>query len=291
MECSYPMLINGFKCPCGRCMACRINKKRLWTHRMILESYCHASSLFVTLTYNDENLPSDLSVHPKHVQLFLKRLRKAISPRKIRYFAVGEYGDKSMRPHYHLAIFGLGLESEAIIQNCWKYGFTMCGDLNPKSAGYIAGYVTKKMTSISDKRLLRSDGVYLHPEFVRMSLKPGLGVPALDKIVSVIKSSLGDKLPNGDVPTSLRHGNRIFPIGRYLRSKLRERFNFTDEDIELLKEKSKEEVRSLFFDFLSLEEIYSMTDSGSAYLLEQRLANPQQELNITAKLKLKVRKL
>lgn len=291
MECSFPMFFNGFKCPCGRCMACRINKKRLWTHRMILESYCHASSLFVTLTYNDENLPPDLSVHPKHVQLFLKRLRKAISPTKIRYFAVGEYGDKSWRPHYHLAIFGIGLEHEKTIQDCWKFGFTMCGDLNPKSAGYIAGYVTKKMTANDDERLLRDDGVYLHPEFIRMSLKPGLGFPALEKILDVMKSSIGDKLPDGDVPKALRHGNQIFPLGRYLRKKLREMYNFSDDYVEFLKAKTKKEMQALLFDKLSTEEVLSLSEACKYFVLETRLANPQQELNIKARLNLKRRKL
>ncbi|AXB22553.1 replication initiation protein [Lynx canadensis associated microvirus CLP 9413] len=43
-------------------------------------------------------------------QLFMKRLRKAFPDQKIRYFAAGEYGSETFRPHYHAILFGLKLD-------------------------------------------------------------------------------------------------------------------------------------------------------------------------------------
>ena len=91
---------------CGQCLPCRINKKRVWTHRIMLESSLHTDNAFVTLTYSDENLPKDGSLVPRHVQLFLKKVRKEIEPARLRFFCVGEYGDRTQRPHYHVALFG-----------------------------------------------------------------------------------------------------------------------------------------------------------------------------------------
>lgn len=54
-----------------------------------------------------------------------------------------------------------------------------------------------------------------------MSNRPGLGALALDDIASVLLENNLDELV--DVPTSLRHGPRLLPLGRYLRRKLRER--------------------------------------------------------------------
>lgn len=177
-------------------MACRVNKKRLWTHRIMLEQIYTSQnggvSLFLTLTYNKENLPDDLSVHRDHLQRYLKRLRKRLAPLQIRYYGVGEYGDKSWRPHYHLALFIVGANNDSIthairdlihdsITDSWNLGFVHIGRLTAQSAGYIAGYVTKKMTNKKDDRLNGRN-----PEFSAMSLKPGIGALAAPAIVDVL---------------------------------------------------------------------------------------------------------
>lgn len=271
------MKFNGYLCPCGMCMACRINKKRLWVHRIILESYCHAESLFVTLTYNDENLPADRSLNPRHLQLFMKRLRKMIYPVKVRFFAVGEYGDHTQRPHYHMALFGVGAYYQKVIEECWNQGFVMIGTLTDASAGYIAGYVTKKMTKVTDF----PDG--RHPEFARMSNRPGIGVPALTQILDVLKRSHPDVL-SGDVPKVLRHGDKFFPLGRLLRGKLRNVL-FSEEKIQLLKEIAKDEVQTLSRNLLSTSEFMKATQGLQDYLVELRLQNPGQEINLKSKLR------
>lgn len=146
-------------------------------------------------------------------------------PAKLRFFLVGEYGDFSQRPHYHAALFGLGRDQEEIVQKAWPFGFIYLGDLTKDSASYIAGYVTKKMTKKHDPRL---KGRY--PEFARMSLRPGIGADAMLNVANALTTEQGceEILRTGDVPLALQHGLKKFPLGRYLRRKLREALGFPD---------------------------------------------------------------
>lgn len=201
----------------------------------MLESLTHSDNAFVTLTYAEDKLPAGNSLMPKHSQDFLKRLRNQVYPSKIRYFMCGEYGDKTERPHMHAALFGYpscqhsrsryvasggprGLRSSCcaqcdVLRDAWGYGLIFSGELTSESAAYIAGYVTKKMTSRDDARLKGR-----HPEFARMSLRPGIGFNAMTEVAAAIIA-----LNLDDVPAELRHGKRLMPLGRYLRKKLRER--------------------------------------------------------------------
>lgn len=206
----------------------------------MLESAMHGDNCFLTLTYADRPDPSfvgpvrpQVSLDPKHAQDWLKRFRKAIEPARIRYFLVGEYGDETERPHYHAAIFGWPgclygrtrdrtvMLGRSCCNNCdlfqltWGKGHVFAGTLEPDSASYIAGYVTKKLTSRTDPRLHGR-----HPEFARMSRRPGLGYDALHEVASTF---LTFNLENtqADVPSALRHGKRILPLGRYLQKNLR----------------------------------------------------------------------
>lgn len=208
----------------------------MWTHRILLESYQHSSTSFVTLTYSDEHLPTLGTLDPTHSQNWLKRLRKAIEPSKIRFYLVGEYGDETHRPHYHAALFGFphcfngntregprgtGPDWQNCCPSCrlvgttWGKGKIFQGILEADSAQYLAGYVTKKMTSKYDPRL---EGRY--PEFARMSRMPGLGYDALHELASQLMVFNLDTSQT-DVPSALRHGKKLLPLGRYLRRKLR----------------------------------------------------------------------
>lgn len=221
MLCKKPYLKGIVPYPCGQCLPCRLNRRRLWTHRLLLEQACHEESSFWTLTYDDEHLPPGGTVVPRHLQLWLKRLRKA-SGRHLRFFGVGEYGDESQRPHYHAAIFGVS-RVEGPEFHCWPYGHVHVGDLTLQSAQYVAGYVTKKMTNVDDPRLAGR-----HPEFARMSLRPGIGALAMPDVAGALSDVHGARLLSeaGDVPLALRHGGRSLPLGRYLRRKLRDELGF-----------------------------------------------------------------
>jgi hypothetical protein len=261
--CKNPYMSGGVPCPCGKCMPCRINRKRLWTHRILLESYCHEKNSFVTLTYDEENLPKDGSLKPDHYQKFIKRLRKRLSPARIRYYAVGEYGDRTWRPHYHFALFGASCETADVtgqphkgcdcslctaIRESWPYGFIVVGTLNKDSASYVSGYVTKKMTKEDDPRLSGR-----HPEFGRMSNRPGIGGHAASYIADALLSDHGNYMlsENGDVPISLKHGSRSLPLGRYLRDRIRKEIGFNEEETNEFKEQYKKEMLALQNDFLA----------------------------------------
>lgn len=201
---------------------------------MMLEAMLHEYNCFVTLTYKD--IPSNGSLSPRDLQLWLKRLREVVNPAKVRYFAVGEYGDRTHRPHYHAALFGFrscvgGLRNKgecqcsqcSVVRKTWGLGHVMLGDLTIKSAQYITGYVAKKMTRPEDVRL---DGRY--QEFARMSRVPGIGAGAIPDVASVMmRYKLEEKCL--DVPVALRHGSSEMPLGRYLRKMLRKQVGLDEK--------------------------------------------------------------
>lgn len=102
-----------------------------------------------------------------------------------------------------------------LIFQTWEKGGIYVGALETKSAQYVAGYVMKKMTSARDYRLNGR-----HPEFARMSLKPGLGESAMHDVANELLRFNLD-LTLDDVPVVLRHGKKLLPIGRHLRRRLR----------------------------------------------------------------------
>ena len=86
------------KISCGQCIGCRLERSRQWAVRCVHEASLHTANSFITLTYRNECLPGDGSVHPEHFQKFMKRLRKALPDVKIRFFHCGEYGSMLSRP-------------------------------------------------------------------------------------------------------------------------------------------------------------------------------------------------
>lgn len=212
---------------CGACGPCRLNRQRMWAARITLEALCHKQSCFVTLTFDDKHCPSSLD--PRDLQLFMKRLRNE-SPRPLRFFGVGEYGSQTFRPHYHVALFGLGISDHVLdaygrvshgpVAASWKLGFFSVGELNEKSASYIAKYATKRLTRAGDPRLESR-----YPEFARMSLRPyGIGANATHRIAAPLLEQGASRalVERGDVPHEVRINGRKHPLGSYLRRRLRE---------------------------------------------------------------------
>ena len=201
--------------PCGKCINCRINKARVWTNRLLLEQISMPVSCFVTLTYDDEHMPEGMNLKPEDMTLFLKRLRYYVSPAKIRYYYAGEYGDRSQRPHYHAALFGIGYDHQDIIMKSWEdrngkpIGYIMVGDLTEQSARYICGYVIKGWNKNAKKQLKGRV-----PEFARMSRKPGIGGVAAVRI----GYKLRDK--NVGIRTEFQIGNKKLPLGKYMSERI-----------------------------------------------------------------------
>lgn len=241
-KCTDPYVTSkGEAYGCSRCPACLVKRRRIWTHRIMLEGSLWDHNAYVTLSYEDKYLTwtadgSSMTLVPLQLKKFLVHFRTKTQI-AFRYYGVGEYGDTSQRPHFHIALFNVPTCARGrtlrrpgstrpmwreccsqcrLVGNVWGKGDVDLGRLENHSAQYVAGYVTKKMTGKRDARLL---GRY--PEFARMSLKPGLGYGRLADIARVLGQHGLDRLL-ADVPATLGYGKgKQMPLGRYLRRKLR----------------------------------------------------------------------
>lgn len=149
MVCTKPIRLpsqGNLLVPCGKCRACRIARAKEWTVRIMHEINYHDYSYFVTLTYNDDNLPSDNSLSKQELQKFFKRLRKGYEPGTIKYYACGEYGEQYGRPHYHAIIMSAAEISKEVLQKNWSFGYVYVGNVTYDSARYTADYVQKQYT-------------------------------------------------------------------------------------------------------------------------------------------------
>lgn len=172
------------------------------------------SSLFITLTYDTKHVPITrngfLQLSKRDVQLFFKRLRKAHGLAKgtnagsIRYYCVGEYGGRTMRPHYHVIIFNAKLE---LIQPAWQLGSVHYGEVNGASVGYTLKYMTKAPKI----PMHRNDD--RQPEFSLMSKRLGDNY-LTPKMIQWHKDSLNER-----VYLNLEDGKKI-AMPRYYRNKI-----------------------------------------------------------------------
>lgn len=220
-----PIITDFIDIPCGKCIGCLLDRSQQWATRCMLEAKYHEHNCFITLTYNDDHLPNkrnyiDLdgvfsespfrTLQKRDFQLFMKRLRKEIDPVKIRYFACGEYGSKTYRPHYHAIIFGYDFPDKEYLkenfrgekyyiskqlEKCWsdingdKIGNVLVTDISYDTCAYVARYCLKK----TDNDLsLFYDYYNLDKEFTLMSRKPGIGRLFYDEFKNSIYN--GDRI-------------------------------------------------------------------------------------------------
>lgn len=202
---------------CGKCSGCLRNKKKEWSDRLRIESRYHKFNYFVTLTYSEETLPKDESVHRDDARNFVKRLAYFVGYTP-RHFGCGEYGDESARPHYHLCVFCDEDLFEQLLKS-WTLGRIEVAPLTPWRCSYCAGYVVKKLTDKNDSRL---EG--RNPEFWFGSRRPALGYPLLVEILE--KFATDEKFRNMVLshvypPNAVRVGGQNLRLPRYVRDKLK----------------------------------------------------------------------
>lgn len=170
------VMATALRLPCGRCIGCRMSRAREWALRCTLELAQHESSKWCTLTYDEEHLPPTL--RKRDLSGFLKRLRAR--GERVRFFASGEYGERTQRPHYHAILFGLSDPSR--VQDSWRYGHSRVDPVSPAAISYVAGYCAKKVgwQLESGERVDYDTGeVYeWQPPFIQMSRRPGIGAAA-----------------------------------------------------------------------------------------------------------------
>lgn len=188
---------DSFMIPCGKCLGCKASLSLMWSIRCYHESLSHLQSSFLTLTYDDESLPKNNSLLKSDLQKFFKRLRHSVN---FRYFACGEYGDLSGRPHYHALIFGKDwlegyvpingkLYMHPDLTKTWGHGHVSIGAVTPESISYVTGYVSKKIAAAKP--------VGREPEFRVMSRRSGIGkefaFKHLDDLVRTGTAVMGGK--------------------------------------------------------------------------------------------------
>lgn len=148
--------------PCNKCPNCLSRNRQDWMFRLKQEarvaSFCH----FITLTYDNENIPISKkgfkTLCKEDTKAFFKALRKRNSD-KIRYYLVGEYGSTRSRPHYHIILFGLQdaeyshrdpkgykIYRSKAIEKSWKKGSSYVGEVTPESVAYALEYMKKGKT-------------------------------------------------------------------------------------------------------------------------------------------------
>ena len=211
--------------PCGQCMECRLERSRQWAIRCMHEAGTFEENSFITLTYNEENLPENGTLVKEDLQNFWKRLRKAIDPIKIKYFACGEYGLENDRPHYHAIVFGYDFgyqeqknreslrkygyeapeyESDSIprletfdnsqygkvysspwLESIWKKGFCTVAGVDFESCAYVARYVTKKING----QLAEEHYGGKIPEFGVMSRREAIGKKWIEEFHEEVANS------------------------------------------------------------------------------------------------------
>lgn len=206
-------IIRYLQVPCGVCVGCKLERARQWAVRCMHEASLYEQNCFITLTYNDAHLPDNNDLNYEHFQLFMKRLRKRFTGRKIRFFMCGEYGENLGRPHFHACLFNLDFDdriyfktspsgskiyTSETLQSLWSdqrgdnIGYASVGDVNFSSAGYVARYLTKKQFGHGSDHeydtIDKETGEVLgrQKEFNRMSLKPGIGTGFYHKFKSDI---------------------------------------------------------------------------------------------------------
>jgi hypothetical protein len=134
----------------------------------------------------------------------MKRLRKHLEPKTIRYYHCGEYGDKLGRPHYHAVIFGHDFNDKELVRQkgdqkyyesktltkIWGKGKTEVMDVTPRTTAYAARYIMKKITGdlaeTHYEKLIEDTGeiIQVEPEYSTMSRKPGIGRKWIEKYTS-----------------------------------------------------------------------------------------------------------
>jgi len=186
---------------CGQCTGCRQAYSLEWATRVHCEQQLYEANCFITLTYDGKSLPPGGSLDYDHHELFMKRLRKHFAPRTIRNYAAGEYGETSLRPHFHSCLFNLDFDDKElwkrqngedlytspILNDLWGKGRAVIGSLTFASAAYVARYILKKVRGPDAAKhyeiyVPETGECYdVSPEAPRMSRRPGVGIPWLEK--------------------------------------------------------------------------------------------------------------
>lgn len=148
-----------------------------WAFRLQKQAEVSTSAFFITITYAETPYSRNgfKTLKKTDLQLFFKRLRKNTKNKNIKYYAVGEYGGLTYRPHYHIIFYNLEGTKEQVLEDlhkAWKLdhkkiGHIHMGELNVKTIAYTLKYISK------DSKIPMFDRDDRQKEFSLMSKKMG----------------------------------------------------------------------------------------------------------------------
>jgi len=199
--------LQAYNVPCGSCPQCSRNKINSWVFRIKQELKQATNPLFTLLTYDNENQPlinNTPTLCKRDIQLWMKKLRKEyskFSDKQIRYYLVGEYGEKTKRPHYHAIIMNVEPAYQYLLEKTWSMGF-----VNPRP-------------------LLSTDGVFYTLKYI--SKPKSNNTSEIQKEFSLMSKNLGS---NYVTYSTIRHHQHIensyvilndykIPLPRYYKNK------------------------------------------------------------------------
>lgn len=178
IDCDGVLNKNYIHIPCGNCIECRLAYSKDWSLRLLCEAsqFDMNNCYFLTLTYNDNNLPlgsprSNLAnkllptVRKADISKFMDKIRDSqrylYNNTGVRFYGATEYGETTNRPHCHIILlncilpdgslkhlfnnhFGQPIYEGLYFEKYWPYGFVNVGGFSFDSACYVARYVMKK---------------------------------------------------------------------------------------------------------------------------------------------------
>lgn len=248
--------------PCGHCPGCKMANAASWANRMEMELPYHKNAWFLTLTYNNENVPyratwdtltgevitENLSLCYEDMQKFWKRLRRYIEYHKketgkLMYFQAGEYGSQTHRPHYHAIVYDLPIKQEELkiykkekgftyyncewLEKIWGMGHVILAPAEWRSMAYTARYTTKKIYGRDGKKFYEELGIM--PEQCAMSKNPAIGKQYYYDHAKDIYERDQIQLKNGKLVKPPRYFDKLFDIDHGAKP-------LTDEEVQKIED-------------------------------------------------------
>ena len=245
------------------------NQRQEWIFRLQQEFKVSELAIFVTLTYDEQHVPFDLSVNKRDVQLFHKRLRKHFPAKDLRFYVVSEYGDHTQRPHYHgLYFFKSRHDLDFIYKTfteSWKNGFLKFGNVEEGSIVYCTKYCLKhNSTPPGRTKTFR----------LVSKMNGGLGVNYLDK--------MSDYHLSNEQFSYVSENGKTCRMPRYYRLQLghvQDRFAKSDEFYS----ENINDFRKRYSDFIRLHGKFPSVEAGQTAFLESERRRRERSEDLVLK--------
>lgn len=229
-----------YQLPCGKCEGCRVAQMQQWQFRAECELKNHADNAFITLTVDEPHMNEVFPfymVRHRFFQLFMKKLRKGLKTTKIRYIMCAEYGTHTLRPHYHVIVFGwfppdyqyfytgktgYTVYTSDCLNRLWtnsdgdSLGYHTVSVANSQTVRYLVGYVMKKSGSLYYPGFA--------PPYLRVSTRPAIGLDWYRKYGDSVFAHSGLNFPNDYVYL----GRSKISVPRYYVKKFKENADNVD---------------------------------------------------------------